>query len=368
MFRTSVAFVLLGSLVPLTAQQSLADLQQRFAQQARALGDGAGRAAIEALRAQQIAALRTFVEQTAAGDDRWNGRLMLADFQLASGDRQAASAALRTIQAEAAPALVLVTAATMAQHLGLDDLRGQWIDAAIAKPAPLAERMAMARLLTTVLHEIGRGEAIYSAALAAAADDEQRALVRWHRADAMRDREDLPDNAGFEELQKLATDLPKTRWGDVARDRLRATQLRPGDDTIHFRATTRGGSEVATRDLLGKAVVLVFWSGADRDLPRLLETLGPLQQRAGDGMVVLGICLDRDAERIDADVERLGITFPVIGDGSGIEQDVALRWFVEGPVVQVVDGKGKVAGLGLHAGTTDGRAQLREVIERAAGL
>jgi peroxiredoxin len=368
MFRHLVAFVLLGSLAPLAAQQSLALLQQRFAQQARALGDAPARDAIDALRTQQIATLRTFVEQTASGDDRWNGRLMLADFQLAGGDRQAASAALRTIEADAAPALVLVTGATMAQHLGLDDLRGQWIDAAIGKPAPLADRLAMARLLTTVLHEVPRGEALYSAAVAAAGDVDERALVRWHRADAMRDREDLPDNAGFEELQKLATELPKTHWGDVARDRLRATQLRPGDDTIHFRATTRDGSEVATKDLLGTAVVLVFWSGADRDLPRLLETLRPLQQRAGDKLVLLGICLDRDPERIEADVKRLGITFPVIGDGRGIEQDVALRWFVEGPVVEVVDPAGKVAGLGLHAGTADGRAQLSEVIERASGM
>jgi hypothetical protein len=114
--------------------------------------------------------------------------------------------------------------------------------------------------------------------------------------------------------------------------------------------------------------VLVFWSGADRDLPRLLETLRPLQQRAGDKLVLLGICLDRDPERIEADVKRLGITFPVIGDGRGIEQDVALRWFVEGPVVEVVDPAGKVAGLGLHAGTADGRAQLSEVIERASGM
>ncbi len=366
MFRIPVAFVVLTSLAPLAAQQSLADLQQQFAQQAQALGDEPTRAAIDTLRSQQIAALQTFVDQTATGDDRWNGRLMLADFQLASGNRQAATGSLRKIDAAAAPALVLVTAATMAQHLGLGDLRSAWIEAAVAKPAPLGDRLAMARLLTTVLHEVERGEGLYAAALAAAANDDDKALVRWHRADAMRDREDLPDNAGFDELQKLATGLPATYWGEVARDRLRATQLRPGDDTIHFRATTLDGKEVASKDLLGKPVALVFWSGADRDLPRLLETLRPLQRRH-ERLVVLGICLDRDTARIAADVKQLGITFPVVGDGKGIEQDIALRWFVEGPVVHVIDAKGKVAGLGLHAGTADGRAQLSEVIEHASG-
>lgn len=368
MIRTLVAFVLLGSLAPLTAQQSLNDLQRRFAEQARTLGENPTREAVLALRGQQIASLRTFVEQTAAGDDRWNGRLMLADFQLANGDREAAGTTLQAIDTTEAPALVLTTTALMAQHLGLDDLRARCIGAAAAKEAPLADRLAIARLLLTVLHEVDRGEAIYRAALTAAKTDEDRALVRWHRADAMRDREDLPDNAGFDELQKLATDLPDTSWGDIARDRLRATRLRPGDDPIHFRATTRDGSTVATKELLGKAVVLLFWSAQDRDLPRLLETLRALQQRAGDKLVVLGICLDRESARIDADVERLGIKFPVIGDGKGAEHDVALRWFVEGPQVHVIDTAGKVAGLGLHAGTADGRAQLTEVIERAAGL
>jgi peroxiredoxin len=367
MLRTAAALVL-TSLVPLTGQQTLAELQQRFAEDARALGSEPTRAAIDALRAQHVQLLRRFVEQTAAGDDRWNGRLMLADFQLADGDRAGAATTLRQLDTAAAPALVLVTAATMAQHLALDDLRAALVDAATKRPdVPLADRLAMARLLTTILHEIERGEALYAAAVAAAADDDARAFVRWHRADAMRDREDLPENAGFEELQRLADDLPKTYWGDVARDRLRATRLRPGDDAIAFRATARDGVEVSSAGLLGKAVVLLFWSGSDRDLPRLLETLRPLQQRHRDRLAVIGICLDRDPARIAADVRQFGITFPVVGDGKGIETDVALRWFVEGPVVHVVDARGKVAGLGLHAGTADGRAELVEVVERACG-
>ncbi|MBX3462531.1 MAG: hypothetical protein KF830_05130 [Planctomycetes bacterium] len=363
----SVLVLLFTGLGPCLAQKTLLELQQRFAQDVQALGDEPGRAAIEALRREQIAALRRFVDGTATGDDRWNGRLMLADFLLADGDRKGATAALQTIDADAAPALVLVAAATMAQHLGLDDLRARWVAAATVKPdVPAADQLAMARLLTTVLHEIERGEAIYAAMLAGARTDDERAFVRWHRADAMRDREDLPDNAGFEELQRLADDLPKTYWGEVARDRLRATQLRPGDDGIAFRASVIGGGEVASQNLLGKAVVLLFWSGGDRDLPRTLETLHPLQQRHADRLAVVGICLDRDPARIAADVRRLGMTFPVVGDGKGVEGDVALRWFVEGPVVHLLDARGKVAGLGLHAGTADGRAELIAAIERAA--
>lgn len=365
MFRTFVVTTALTVLTPLAAQQNLDELQQRFAQEARALGDRPSRADIDGLRARQIAALQRFVDGAATGADAANGRLMLADFQLASGEREAAVATLQKLDADSAPGLVLVTAAAMAQHLGLDDLRATFVQKGADKPAPRADRMAMARLLMTVLHEIDRAAAIYEQELGEADDDEERALVRWHRADAMRDREDLPDNAGFEELQRLADDLPGTYWGAVAKDRLRATTLRPGDAGIPFRVRTRAGKEIASDDLRGKAVVLLFWSGADRDLPRLLETLRPLQQRHGDKLFVLGINLDRDAEQIGRDQERLGLDFPIVGDGKGIEQDLPLRWFVEGPQVHVLDAAGKVVGLGLHAGTADGRAELIEVIGRA---
>mgnify|MGYP000262308191 CR=1 FL=1 len=45
--------------------------------------------------------------------------------------------------------------------------------------------------------------------------------------------------------------------------------------------------------------------------------------------------------------------------------DVALRWFVEGPTMHIIDGKGKVRALGLHVGTADARAQLANVIAAA---
>jgi peroxiredoxin len=349
------------------AQRTLAEVQQQFVLESQRLGPDASRAQRTELLQKHIGQLGTFVETEAKGDDRWNGRLMLADLNLASGDKKAGAKALQSIDPKEAPALLLVTAASMAQHLGLTDQRDSWIRAALGKEAPLADRLAMGRMLMTVLHEIERGEGLFAAALAAAGTDEDKALVRWHRADAMRDREDLPDNAGFEELEKLANDLPKTYWGSVAKDRLRRTRLQVGDDAIAFRATTRSHGDVSSEALLGKAVVLVFWVSGDQDTPRLLEVLRQLQTRCGDKLAIVGVNLDRDEATIAAAIKDLGIDFPVVGDGKGILHDVALRWFAEGPVVHVIDGKGKVAGLGLHAGTADGRAELLETVERAAG-
>lgn len=350
-----------------TAQRTLADLQRQFVAESQRLPAEPSRAQKAELLAAQVKELARFVADEAKGDDRWNGRLMLADMQLAT-DEAAAAATLRGIDPKEAPALLLVTAATMLQRVGMDAERDAWIRAALGKDAPVADRLAMARLLMVVLHEIDRGEGLFAAALAAAATDDDKAFVRWHRADALRDREDLPDNAAWDELEKLAADLPKTYWGSVAKDRLRATQLRPGDDAIPFRAATRAHGEVSSEGLRGKAVLLMFWSGGDRDLPRLLELVQQLRRRCGEKLAVVGVCLDPDDAAIGAAVTRLGIDFPVVGDGKGILGDVALRWFAEGPTVHVLDKHGKVAGLGLHAGTGDGRTELLEVVERAAGF
>ncbi|MBL8724815.1 MAG: TlpA family protein disulfide reductase [Planctomycetes bacterium] len=362
-FLALLCVLLLPSLA--SAQRTLGQLQSDFARRSQQLDQKQPtREQRLELLAQQIGELETFVRSEAKGDDRWNGQLMLADLQLARGDRKAAAQALQQVDAAAAGGLLLTSAAAMAQHLNLKDLRERFVAAAVTKDAPLTDRLAMARLLSTVLREVERGEAMFAAALAAAGDDEQRALVRWHRADGLRDREDLSDNAGFEELEKLAKELPKTYWGSVAADRLRATQLKPGDAAIPFAATARNGAKVSLEALRGKSVALVFWSAADRDLPGLLALLQKAQQQRGANLAVVGICLDRDPAAIDAAIRANQIEFPVVGDGKGIETDVALRWFVEGPTVHVLDGSGKVRALGLHAGTQDARQQLGEALGR----
>ena len=349
-----------------TAQQTLAEVEQKFRAEMQQLAANSPSAEQrQQLFARQATALRAFLTDTAKGDDRWNGRLMLADLEMMRGEPQAAIAALRGLDAAAAPALVLVTAATMAGHLRMAKERDAWIAAAIAKPAPLEDRLAMARLLMNAMHDVARGEKLFGDALLAATDDEQRAYVRWFRADALREREDLPDNAAFDELEKLAKDLPDTYWGGVAKDRHRATQLSIGDPAIEFHATTLAGEPASLAAQRGKVVVLAFWTQADYDTPGLVALLEQQVRAHPDTVCVYGICLDRQPDEIKKAVRELGIDFPVIGDGKGPLGDAALRWFVEGPVVQVVDRGGRIAALGLQTGTADGKQQLTDVIEHA---
>ena len=352
-------------LASLTAQQSLKELEMRFRGEMQQLDTKSpSRQQQDELFSRPVSELRTFLKGSAKGDDRWNGRLWLAEIEMVRGKRQEATEALKGIDANQAPGMVLVSAATMAQHLNLVQLRDDWIKQAVTKDAPLLDRMAMARLLMTVLREIELGEGLFTKALANAKDDEEKSFVMWHRADALRDREDLPENTGFDELEKLAKALPKTYWGSVAKDRLRATRVKVGDNPIAISGKTLDGALFTTKAQLGKAVVLAFYTAADYDTPRLMALLADLQAKNND-LVVLGISLDRDTNEIKKSVKALDIRFPVIGDGKGPGTDSALRWFVEGPVVHVLNKSGKIAGLGLQAGTNDGRAEMTEVIKRA---
>lgn len=360
------AFLALSCLcTALTAQSTLAELEQRFRSEVQKLAASSpSREQRDQQLDRHVGELRTFVSTAARGDDRWNGRLMLADLELVRGKREAAAEALAGIDNDEAPAMVLVTAATMAQHVGLKELRDSFVANAITKKAPLPDRMAMARLLMTVLREVSHGEAIFTKALADASDDEQKAFVRWHRADALRDREDLPENTGFDELESLAKELPRTYWGSVAADRLRATRIKVGDNAIGFTTKTLNEMPWSLTAHQGEVVVLAFWTSADYDTPRLVSMLKELRKKHKQ-LAVLGICLDRDKNEIQRSVKALGIDFDVVGDGKGPLNDVALRWFVEGPVVHVIGKKGRVQGLGLHVGTNDGRTRLTETIERA---
>lgn len=348
----------------LSAQQTLKELEMRFRNEAQGLGRTASREDREKLLTRHIGELETFVTKTAKGDDRWNGRLMLADLHLVRGKRAEATEALKAIDAKEASAMVLVTGATMAQHLRLKELRDGWVNAAVAKPAPLMDRLAMARMLMTVLQEVDKGEKLFDDALKNAKDDEQKSFVMWHKADTYRDREDLPENSGFNELEKLVKELPNTYWGSVAKDRLRATRIKLGDDAIPIVGKTTDGTPFASTAMRGKAVVVTFFTAADFDTPPLIKLLAEMQEKHKD-LAVVGISLDRDPALIKQSIRDLGIEFPVIGDGRGAESDAALRWFVEGPVVHVLDKTGKVAGLGLQAGTSDGKSDLIAAIERA---
>jgi len=351
------------------AVRTLADVQRAFAAQREALYAGEKAPTREQeldLLRRQAQELDAFVAHEAAGDDRWNGRLMLADLRLGLREREPAIAALRGIDAAEASGLLLLTAADMAARVNERDLRDRLVDQALQRPAPLEERLAMARLLMTLLREVPRGEKLVADALAEAKDDEQRALVRWYQCDAIRAREDLPENSYFDALDKLAKELPDTYYGSIARDRSAASQFTIGGPANKFAVTTTMGARVELAALRGKAVLLCFWSAADAGSRQLVEQVTALQQRHGDSLFVLGVSVDPDRNAFHRACAALGATFPQVCDGHGWQAELALRYGVEAvPTIVVIDRAGAIAGLNLRVDTKDARDDLDAAIVRA---
>lgn len=365
-----VTTVLAAQQVP--AQRSLADVQQAFRSQWEQLNqDGsANRERQQQLLSRQAAELEQFLQHEAKGDDRWNGRLMLADLNMGRSDREQALKVLKEIDREQAPALLLLTAADMAAHLADTELRDSLVASALARPAALQERLAMAHLLLTSLHEVDRGEKLFADALAAAKDDEERALVRWHRADAIRDREDVdqPGKLYYEALDQLAKDLPQTYWGGVARDRSKASQFQVGSEAIAFTAKTTTGDELSLQQLRGKVVLLVFWSSQDPAAARMVAHLLQLRQAHEQDLAIVGISRDEDGKALMARCQQLGADWPEICDGRGFQSDLFLRYQVETvPTILVLDKEGKIAAMNLHTGTKDAVQELEDVVQKALG-
>lgn len=371
MYRPAAVLLLA---VPLLAQndappRTLQQLQQAFEQQGRAMFKDASanptREQQQALLQRQVAELQAFVQREAKGDDRWNGRLMLADMQQMLGRREGALAALKEIDPRAAPPLIVLTGADLATRLGDQELRKTMIEAALQRPAPLAERMAMARVLMTLLREVKRGEAMIDQALAEAKDDEAKAEVRWHRAEALREREDLGDNPFFEELDKLSKELPNTRWGGIARDRVKASKFAPGQPAIPFTAELLGGGKFDLGEHQEQVVVLAFWAAQGPGAVELSEALKVLRKAGGKDLFVLGIGIDPDPKAFALAAQKLA-DWPQVCDGQGYHGDLFLRYGIETvPTVLVIGRGGTVAGLNLHASNADARSELNEVVRKA---
>ena len=312
--------------------------------------------------------LEDFLAKDAQGLDQWNGRLMLIDVHAQLGQMEQAKKALAAIDAERAPPMVLLSAAGFASHFGMPEERGRWIEAALAKEAPFEERMAMARTLMTALGEPDRGQAIFDAEQAAASDDEVRARVLWHRADALREREDLHGDEYHVALEELARKYPDTRAGSIARDRLRAASFEVGHDPVAIRGKDLSGKEVSLSAFAGKVVLLDFWASWCQPCRAVAPVLVGLQKDFADqGFTVLGISLDEDRAALEQAVTSLGYTWPQVFDGEGWQSDAVLRYAVEGlPHMLLIGRDGKLAAVkGLFPADEAGQKRLREAVQKA---
>lgn len=371
MTRRAIALLLLPFLAAQTPPdtRTLAELQRAFAAQREAQysGDKAPtREQEQELLKRQLDELAAFVEHEAKGDDRFDGQVALCERALQLRQKDRALAACKQLDRDGVPVLTAMTGAELAVELGEKALHESLVLRALkAAGDDVVQQLQIARILMTRLRDVPRGEQLVAAALAAAKDDDQRALVRWYECEAIREREDLPENSYYEALEKLGTELPKTYWGSVARDRNLASQFAIGTRVFDFTATAVDGTKVTRADLDGRAAALVFCAITEPGSESLFAALLALS-KAADTLSIVVIATDADAKAATAAAEKLGKGLRVVCDGRGLRGDLLLRFHVEAvPTVIALDGRGNIAGLNLHVETRDARAEFDEAMARA---
>src|SRR5690606_2834879 len=116
-----------------SAQGSFAELRARLDRERNEfLEQQGGRPSFEAVRelaARHVKLVEGWLSR-AEGADAVNGRLLLADILLNTGQEDRAREVLGAIDAKTAPPLELAAAAEMAGMLGMQTERDAWIDAA----------------------------------------------------------------------------------------------------------------------------------------------------------------------------------------------------------------------------------------------
>lgn len=318
------------------------------------------------LRARQLKELEAFVQHEARGDDRWRARALLAEMLLQTRQKERAVTTIRALDAEETSFHGSVRGAELAARAGETALRDALVARARASAKTLEERMDLARSLMTSLQLVREGEALADAEFANAKDEEQRAYVRWLRCKAEREREDLPENAFHDALEKLANELPATRWGSVAKDRCAASQFSVGTPCFPIRARSVDGIDIQTDALRGKAVAVVFCDTADPSASPTLQAVLAAKARDRDGLAVLVVATDADCQTAGRAASSFGDKAWVACEGRGLESELALRLGVEAqPTVILLDRKGSIAGLNLHGETKSAQQEMVEAMARA---
>lgn len=109
-----------------------------------------------------------------------------------------------------------------------------------------------------------------------------------------------------------------------------------------FTLTDLNGESVRLSDLKGQVVLLNFWATwcgpCEAEMPAIEDRFTTLK---GQGLVVLGINQDEEAETVQAFVDRLGLGFPILLDPGAV---VGELYRARGlPTTFIVDRDGQIA-------------------------
>lgn len=280
------------------------------------------------------------------GKEQVATRFALLDLLLNRGRMDQGKALLEAFDPATAGPLSCAEAAIWASNLRMDNLRDRFLDAALQKEMPLADRMQIYSLIGAQMALPKRSEKLFGKALAAAESAEDKATVLWYQAAAIREREDLKEGSYDEALEKLAKAFPKTRYGRIAHDRLQAMAFQVGGAALDYAVPGLDGGELSTRKARGKPLLICFIQTDLRAAAKDLAAILALQEQFGaDKFQVHLLALDEDAKATRQRLQKLAPKLPAAMAG-GWEGDLALRFRVEAsPQVLLLDSAGKIAGM-----------------------
>lgn len=127
----------------------------------------------------------------------------------------------------------------------------------------------------------------------------------------------------------------------VIYDGLREKIVGVGDTAPAFAITTDTGRTVSTSDFGGKLLVLNFWATWCPPCIEEMPSLDRFQRTlAGEGVVVLGISVDKDEQVYKAFLNKAGVSFATARDPEArINADYGTFKY---PETYVIDARGKV--------------------------
>lgn len=158
-----------------------------------------------------------------------------------------------------------------------------------------------------------------------------------------------------EAFRAVVRDYPETPLAGFATANINEIEtLNPGQMAPQFRTRSIGGDVISLADFRGKVVLLDFWATwcgpCVQELPLIKDLSG---QYKGEGLVVIGVSLDGNAQSVvDLLARNNGVTWPQIADGE--DGPLAALFNIRKlPANYLLDRAGKIAAKRIQAASLD---------------
>jgi thiol-disulfide isomerase/thioredoxin len=140
-------------------------------------------------------------------------------------------------------------------------------------------------------------------------------------------------------LQQL-TNASDSKLADAAKARLKKAELIGKPVDLQF--TAADSTKIDLRNFRGKVVLVDFWASWCPDCNRELPTVQKVYDKYKDqGLVLLGISLDKDAKALANFVAKKSLPWPQYFDGKGWDNEFAVKYGVRSiPEMWLVDRQG----------------------------